>query len=272
MFNFNGPSLADIAAATGNNRNFGFGGDGAWILIILFALFGGMGCYGYGGYGRGFGMGGYGYGPQNGYAYAAATQADIQRGFDNQSVMNKLNGLENGLCDGFYSMNTSVLNATNTLQNSIQQNTVAGMQNTHLLQDVIQQGTVAGMQNTNALSRQLADCCCENRQGQMQIMNQMDRDTCAVTTAIQQQTQAIMQNDNANYRALHDELVAYRMQDKDDTIAELRSQVQALNLAASQQNQNAYLVNQLSPCPKPAYIVANPNCCPSNQGNCCYNQ
>ena len=270
MFGFNGPSLADIAAVSGNNRN-GFG-DGGWILVILFALFGGMGGYGFG---RGFGMGGYGPMPGYGYsaapayAYTSATQADIQRGFDNQSVMNKLNGLENGLCDGFYSTNTSILNAANTIQGAIQQSITSGMQNTHLLQGEIQQGTVAGMQNTNALSRQIGDCCCENRQGQMQIMNQMDRDTCAVTTAIQQQTQAIMQNDNANYRALHDELVAYRMQDKDETIAKLRSQVQALNLAASQQNQNNYLVNRLNPCPIPTYVVSNPNCCPNQNGYCC---
>lgn len=43
--------------------------------------------------------------------------------------------------------------------------------------------------------------------------------------------------------------------------AELRSQVQALNLAASQSNQNTYLVNKLQPCPTPAYVVPNPNAC-----------
>ena len=261
---FNGPSIADIAAAVnGNNRN-GFG-DGWWAIIILFALNGGFG------FGRnmgGFGFGGVpGWGMFPGYGYPVATQADIHRGFDNQGVTNKLNGLENGLCDGFYSTNTNILTAANNVQSAVQQSITAGMQNTHLLQDVIQQGTVTGMQNFNALSRQVGDCCCENRQGQMQIMNQMDRDTCAITTAIQQQTQAIMQNDNANYRSLHDELVAYRMQDKDDEIAALRSQVQALNLAASQQNQNTYLVNQLRPCPVPSYQVPNPYCC--NQGGCC---
>lgn len=241
---FNGPSIADIAAAAnGNNRN-GFG-DGWWAIIILFALNGGFG------FGRNMGgFGGFpGWGMYPGYGYPVATQADIQRGFDNQGVTNKLNGLENGLCDGFYSTNTNILNAANNIQG------------------VVQQSITAGMQNFNALSRQVGDCCCENRQGQMQIMNQMDRDTCAITTAIQQQTQAIMQNDNANYRSLHDELVAYRMQDKDDEIAALRSQVQALNLAASQQNQNTYLVNQLRPCPVPSYQVPNPYCC--NQGSCC---
>lgn len=109
----------------------------------------------------------------------------------------------------------------------------------------------------------LADCCCDNRMGQMQIQNAMQSGFCGVNNAIQQQTQMIMQNDNANYRALHDELVSYRMAQKDDTIAELRNQVQALNLGISQRNQNDYLVSTLRPCPQPAYIVANPNCCQS---------
>lgn len=254
MFNSNnGLSAADVAAVMNGGNGFGYGfGESWWVIVVLFALMNG----GFG-YGRGFGNMGMGgncgcnYGCQN----AVATVADVERGFNNQGVTNKLNGLENGLCDGFYAVNTSILNGVNGIQNAIQN------------------ASVANMQDTNALSRQLADCCCEQRQGQMQTINQMDRNACAITTAIQQQTQSIMQNDNANYRALHDELVAYRMQDKDDTIANLRSQVQALNLAASQQNQNAYLVNKLQPCPTPAYIVANPNCCPTPsdycQGSCC---
>lgn len=82
--------------------------------------------------------------------------------------------------------------------------------------------------------------------------------TCAITTAIANQTQQIMQNDNANYRQLHDEIVANRMADKDETIAQLRTQVSQMTLAASQQAQNNYLVNQLRPAPGPAYIVQNP--------------
>ena len=83
----------------------------------------------------------------------------------------------------------------------------------------------------------------------------------------------------ANYRALHDELVSYQMQQKDDVIAELRSQVQALNLGVSQRNQNDYLIDRLQPCAKPAYFVPNPNCCYTPQqyaqfagascGGCC---
>lgn len=61
----------------------------------------------------------------------------------------------------------------------------------------------------------------------------------------------------------------YRMEDKDNTIAELRSQVNALNLSASQSNQNAYLVAQLkTPAPVPAYTVPNPNGYYGCQQNC----
>ena len=77
--------------------------------------------------------------------------------------------------------------------------------------------------------------------------------------ATQQPQTPSLVGQNANYRALHDELVQYRIEDKNDTIAELRSQVQALNLAASQSNQNTYLIDRLQPCPTPAYVVPNPN-------------
>lgn len=238
MFNSNMPSLSDIAAVTGNRNDGGWGdGNGWWVLIILFAIFGGWG-----------GNTGWGNNGNGGYAATAATQADIQRGFDTSAVTNKLNGLENGLCDGFYSMNTAVMSGTNTLQNAIQQASTANLQNTYTLQNAIQQDTVANMQNTNSISRQLADCCCENRAAIAQVRYDNATNTCAITTAINQLGQTIIQNDNANYRALHDELVAIQMANKDAKIAELTAMNNALNLAASQQAQNAYLVEQMKRC------------------------
>ena len=238
MFNSNMPSLSDIAAVTGNRNDGGWGdGNGWWVLIILFAIFGGWG-----------GNNGWGNNGNGGYAATAATQADIQRGFDTSAVINKLNGLENGLCDGFYAMNTAVMSGTNTLQNAIQQASTANLQNTYTLQNAIQQDTVANMQNTNSISRQLADCCCENRAAIAQVRYDNATNTCAITTAINQLGQTIMQNDNANYRAIHDELVGIQMANKDAKIAELTALNNALNLAASQQAQNAYLVEQMKRC------------------------
>lgn len=115
-------------------------------------------------------------------------------------------------------------------------------------------------QSAAALQAQLADCCCQNREAISGVNYNMATSTNAVTTAICNAARDITENQNTNYRQLHDELVAYRMEDKDNTIAELRSQVNALNLSASQSNQNAYLVAQLkTPAPVPAYTVPNPN-------------
>lgn len=90
-----------VQPANGYSNGFnGWGGD--WMgWIVLFLIFGMFGWGGMGGFGWGGGMGG-----ASPYMTSAVTQADLQRGFDNQSVMNKLNGLESGLCDGFYAMNT----------------------------------------------------------------------------------------------------------------------------------------------------------------------
>ena len=145
MFN-NGVSLADIAAVTGNNRNNdGMWGDGAWWIVILLIF--GWGNGGFGGWGNGGG------GAMQGYA----TQADIQRGFDNQAVISKLDGLSNGLCDGFYAMNNSMLTGFNGINTNI-------MQTGYGIQQAMNADTVANMQNTNALQSQLANCCYETRE------------------------------------------------------------------------------------------------------------
>lgn len=285
MFGSNGLSAADVAAVVRNNdgccNNGGYGmmngiggygfGEGWWVIIILMALFGG---FGYGG----FGYGGAGMRGGNGCGCeaAVATVGDIQRGFDNQGVTNKLNGLENGLADGFYAMNNSMLTGFNGVQSAIQNSAMNAMQNTFTLQQAIQSDTVANMQNTNALATQLANCSCENRTGFQQVGYNLATQGNAIQVAIANQTQALMQNQNDNYRALHEEIVANRMEDMKTENANLRSQIQALNLAQSQANQNTYLVNQLRPCPQPAYIVANPFCCNQQvsyqNANCCPSQ
>ena len=258
MFNSAAPSIADIAAVTDGNRNSGWAnGDGWWVLIILFALFGG--------WGRGGAFGGFGGSGYEGGFCAPATCAELQNGFNNQAVTNKLNSLENGICslgyDQLAQMNTINQNITNT-----------GYQ----IQNAIQQDTIAGMQQSNALQSQLADCCCENRQAIAQVRYDMATNACSITNAIANAARDITDNQNANYRALHDEFVQSQMDAKNDRIAELQSQVQALNLAQSQANQNQYLISQLRPCPQPAYITCNPwgsqapyGSCVTYQNSCC---
>ncbi len=264
MFNGNnGPSLSDIAAVTGNERNNSFmDGNGWWILIILFAIFGGWGNGAYNG---------------NGYS-TAATQADIQRGFDTSAVTNKLNGLENGLCDGFYAVNSSLLNGFNGVDKAIMQNSfdvqqainansVANMQNTFGIQQAINSDTIANTQNSNALSTQLSNYCYENKQGQTQISYDLATQACALQNAIVNQTQQIIQNDNANYRALHEEIVNNRIEDLKSKIADQAQEISQLNLTASQASQNQYLIDQLRPAAVPSFSVPNPY---STYGYGCY--
>lgn len=252
MFNSNGLSAADVAAVTcGNSRNDGGWGNDWWAVIIILALFGGFGNRG--------GLFGGGYGGSSCGCGTPATCSDLQAGFNNQAVTTKLNGLENGLC----SLGYDQLAQMNNIGTQIQQGNFA-------LQQTLNNNAIAQMQDTNAVSRQLADCCCENRAAIKDVQYNAALNNNALLQAINTQTNTIVQNDNANYRALHDELVAYQMQQKDETIQDLRNQVQAFNLAVSQRNQNDYLIDKLQPCPTPAYVVPNPNCC-YNYGNFGFN-
>ena len=223
------PSLADIAAVTGNNRNNndGWGDGGWWAWIILLALFG------WGGNGFGFGNGG-------GNGTTTAIDASLQRGFDNQNVLNKLDGISNGICSLGYDQQAQMNGLNTTI-----------MQTGFGLQNAIQQDTIAGMQNTNALQAQLAQCCCENREAISQVRYDMATDTCALQNTMNNNTRDIIDSQNAGTRAILD----YLCQEK---IADLQSQNQELRLTASQIAQNQYLVSALRPSPTPAYVVPNP--------------
>ena len=227
---------ADIRACTCVNDGYGngmFGGDGAWWIIILL-------LFGWGGRGYGFG-GGFGGGNGGGYGYpmcgVPATQADLAAGFNNSAVLNNLDGIENALCQGFNGVNTAIL------QNGY--NTQAGI---------------------NGLSHQLADCCCATQRAIDGVRYDMATQACAVQNTIQNTTRDVIENANANSRAILDFLT-------NDKIATLTAENQSLKFAASQSAQNAFitanqeaqtaeLIRRLGrDCPVPAYVVPNPNCC-----------
>ncbi len=223
---------ADIAAVCGNRNNdgFGFGGDGAWWIIILL-------LFGWGG--RGFGFGGNG-----GYGAPPATQADLAAGFNNSAVLSGINGIDSALCQGFNGINTAIL------------------------------------QGNYALSSQLAQCCCDNRAAIADVKYTIANEGCETRHALFNNTRDIIENANANSRAILDFLT-------NDKISSLQAEVQSLRLSASQANQNAVLMAAMdankaeilrrtgAECPTPAYIVQPPtpvtfpvNACGQAYGGC----
>lgn len=230
MFSGNYPSLSDIAAVTDGDKS-GFGGNGAWILILLLVLFGG--------FNRGFN----GAGSDNN----VATAADLQRGFNNQEVMDKLNGFENA----FAQLGYDQLGQMNAINANIS-TTGFGIQN------AIQQTQISQMQGNNAIQSQIADCCCKTQRAIDGVNYNLSQGFCGVNNTINNGVRDIIENQNNNARQLHDEIVSFRMQDMQNENENLRAQLNSANLAQSQSAQSAYLVGQLRPTPIPAYPVANP--------------
>ena len=237
MFN-NGVSLADIAAVTGSSRdNDGMWGNGAWWIVILL-------IFGWGGFGNN-GWGGNGVG--NGY-----TDAAIQRGFDNQAVVSKLDGINNGICSLGYDqlaqmngINTNILQTGFGIQQAINADTVSGMQNTNAIQSTL----------TN-MAAQNASCCCET---QRQIERGFADTNYNMATQACQTRQAIADSTR--------QVIDFLTQDK---IATLTAENNDLRRAASQDRQNALLttamtaqtnqiINAVNPTAIPAYVVPNPN-------------
>lgn len=249
MFNGNSPSLADIAAVTGNNRDDGFlGGDGIWAIIVFAMIFG------WGGFGNGWGNGGNG--GATPFATGALTQTDLQRGFDTQAIVGKLDGISNGICDGFYAVNNSMLTGFNGINTNI-------MQTGYGIQQAINADTIANMQNTNALQSQLANCCCETREAIQGVNYNMAQNTCALQNTMNTNTRDIIDSQNAGTRAILD----YLCQEK---ISSLQAENNDLRRAASQDRQSALLttamsaqtqqiINSVNPQAVPAYVVPNPN-------------
>lgn len=186
--------------------------------------------------GRGFGFGGQGYG--GGGCGVPATQADLAAGFNNSAVLSGINGIDSALCQGFNGLNTAFL------------------------------------QGVNGLERQIADCCCATQRAIDGVNYNLATQSCETRNTIQNTTRDIIDNANANSRAILDFLTQ-------DKIATLTAENQSLKFAASQSAQNAFitanqeaqtaeLIRRLGrDCPVPAYVVPNPNCCyPTNACGC----
>lgn len=232
MYSANNDSLATgymIGRDGGCNNGYGNGmfGDGAawiWPIILLFAIFG----WGGNGFGGGWGNGANG--------AAQFTDAALQRGFDNQTVIGKLDGINSGICSLGYdqlaqmnNLNMAVATGFHGVDNAVCN---LGYQTAQLANGI----------NQNITENRFASqqCCCETNRNIDSLRYENARNTCDIITAGQANTQRI---------------IDFMTQEKLDN---LRDQLQTANFQLSQQAQNAYLVNQLRPCPIPAYLSCSP--------------
>ena len=234
------------------NSGFGgFGGDGAWWIIILFLfVFCGWGNNGWGNNGNS--------GAADNYVLASDF-ATLQRQIDSaaSTIERKSDITQQGICGGFYAMNTTLLNGFA----GVNQNMNSGFQNAELSRCNQQ---AALMQQLNAMQMQAADCCCENRAAIAQVRYDMATQACDTRNTVQNATRDIIDANNQNSRAILDFLTQSKLSD-------LQTENQNLKLAASQAAQNNYLISQLRPCPSPAYITCNP-WAGSGYGGCGCNQ
>jgi hypothetical protein len=207
MFNGKGYNLSDIAAVTrGNGDNNGlWGGDGAWWIILLFLFAGGWGN------GGGWGGGG-----------NVGTSREISYGFDMNNLENGIRGLEHGICDGFYEMNNALLTGFGNV-------------------------AMGNMQNTNTITSQLSNmaaqsaaCCCETQRlierGLCEVNYNILTQSNGINTGIATAARDIIENNNNGVRSILDFLTQ-------DKISTLQAENQALRLTASQQAQNAFLID-----------------------------
>lgn len=181
-----------------------------------------------------------------------------QQGFDQAAVMSGINGINSSICSGFAGAEASA----NARQ-------IADMQTSFATQNAI-----------NNVSSQLASCCCENRLATANLASDLAREACADRTAVADALRDVLQANNAATQKILDQMCQDKIDAKNEQIANLRQQMNMMQLTASQnaqtqaliannEIQTAALEQYLAPTPRPAYIVQNPNCCQQQFYNGC---
>ena len=244
-------SPADVAVLSGNHSNsgYGFGGDGAW-WIIIFLIFA-MGW-------RGNGFGGGNDGGNNFVPYPyyfANTNNDMQRGFDQSAIISGINSINGTLAD----LSTQACN------------------NRFDVVTAINNGNFENRLGQTNIQSQLAQCCCDNKSAIADLKYTVATENCADRQALNTGVRDIIDNQNRGIQLVLDKLCQQEIDAKDDTIANLRTQLNMANLSASQTAQTAQIIADnarqtqiLNPAPIPAYVVQNPNCCGCNNYGCGY--
>lgn len=275
----NGSSTGVIPTfdVSGNGNNGGWGGSmGEWIIgLVALGMLGNGGLFG--GFGGGNGM--------YEFPWLLAGQNGINNntdnGFDNLHLSNQIEGtrdavntLANSLCSSVASINSNISN---------------GFYNSEISAN---NRAINQMQDTFALSRQFADCCCENRLATCQTQNIVQNEGNATRFANANNTRDIIANATDNTRAILDKLcqleldgVKAQVEAKNDKIVDLQRELTMKDLQASQIAQNSFiaqgfanevdaLYNRLANCPVPSTPVYGRTpifTCPNNNGCGCGN-
>ena len=158
----------------------------------------------------------------------AITRSDLFEGFNNQDVNGQLRGITNGICDGFYAINSGLKDGFYGTQGALAENRFAAEK-----------------------------CCCETNRNIDAVRYEGAQNTCAITNAIHAEGEATRALINAN-----------TMQDLRDKLEARDRDILARDFQLSQLSQNAYLVNELRPCAKPAYITCSPYTIANACGTC----
>ena len=256
------PAVMSVTPTNGysNGNCGGWGGDwSAWIIIfVLFFAFGGWGN----GFGGGFGGNGAGF-------QGALTRGDLCNEFSFNDLQNGVRNINDSVNVGFSNLNSTICHQqydTAMLVNGLSTNMMQGFhgvdnsvctlgyQNAQLINGV----NTNLMQGQNAIQTQISGCCCDLRSGQAQTQNAIERGFCQTNYNDATNTNAIIQNAHNDTDRVLAKLDAMEMARKDETIQALREKLSRADLAASQAAQNTYLVDQLRPCPQPAYLTCNP--------------
>ena len=213
-----------------------------------------------------WGGGGFGFG-NNGFANAIgyqnlATQNDVQRGFDQQAVMNGINSLTSSVSNGFANAEISRCNSQANILQTLNAN----------------QNSINNSMNQIGMS--LQNCCCENRAGLADLKYTVATEACADRAAVSNALRDVIDSNNANTQAILDKMCQQEIDALKTQNANLQTQINLANLQASQAGQTSVLLQDnsaqtqalkqyLNPTPVPAYIVQNPNGCFSQPTACC---
>ena len=261
----NGSSMVMPVApmyGNGGNGGFGFGGDWAWIILLL-VLCGGWNN-GFGGFGGGFDGGLYPWMNQSNQINGGFRDQMLNSGITGiqSSVTSGFGDVQNALCAGFAGVNAGIANGFAQSEISANARQIADMQQMFGVQSALQQ------------------CCCDNKAGIADLRYTVATEACADRQAVSDALRDVIAANTASTQRILDQMCSDKIDAKNEKIADLERQLTMANLAASQNAQTATILanneaqttaleRYLAPTPIPAYMVQNPNCCTNTCGCGC---